>query len=79
MVEREIWLDFDMCVCVFVCLLVCVRMAVCMCALQRTHPFHPRLTYAHIHAAIRKNGREGLVFPVLGWVGLLVYAYDAAI
>jgi len=41
-------------------------------------------TYKHIHAAIRNNGREGLVFPVLGWVGHLViiyntyyYAYDA--
>ena len=30
------------------------------------------LTYKHIHAAIRKNGREGLVFPVLGRVGHLV-------
>ena len=29
-------------------------------------------TYAHIHAAIHKNGREGLVFLVVGWVVQLV-------
>src|SRR6218665_1926710 len=28
-------------------------------------------TYKHIHAAKRKNGREGLVFPVVGRVGHL--------
>jgi len=28
-------------------------------------------TYKHTHAAIRKNGREGLVFPVVGQVGHL--------
>ena len=31
--------------------------------------------YKHVHAAIRKNGREGLVFPVLGRVGHLVCMY----
>src|SRR6218665_2751037 len=35
-------------------------------------------TYAHIqahvrtHRCMRENGREGLVFPILGWVVLLV-------
>src|SRR6218665_1059577 len=29
-------------------------------------------TYANIQASIRKNGREDLVFLILGWVGLLI-------
>ena len=29
-------------------------------------------TYKHIHAAIRKNDRKGLVFPLRGRVGHLV-------
>jgi len=29
-------------------------------------------TYAYMHATIRKNGREGLVFPIQGRVGQLV-------
>src|SRR6218665_848122 len=39
----------------------------------QTHTNTYKHTYAHIHAATCKNGRQGLVFLVLGWVGLLVY------
>jgi len=34
----------------------------------QTHIHAHMHTYKHIQAAIRKNGREGLVFPVLGRV-----------
>ena len=46
-----------------------------MCASTYIHTYTHTHTSTHtstLHAAIYKNGREGLVFPTLGWVGLLV-------
>src|SRR6218665_415740 len=39
---------------------------------KHTYMHTNKHTYTHLHAAICKNGREGLIFPVLGRVGLLV-------